>query len=307
MIFYLQDVSNGLPLTSANTLATVRVNSTTNGCATITQQPSNQTAIIGQPATFTVGAAGVSLSYQWQRNGINISGANFASYTIASVAGTDNGAQFSCIVSNPYGSATSNTANLTVNAMLTLVSAPSGLKLNLDGQMQNAPFSITSAIGALHTLGVLSPQTFNGFTYLFDSWSDGGAATHTISTPAANTIYTATFRYNDAAFVSQTVPNGALKRGQKYSVSVTMKNTGTSTWTVANNYRLGSQNPQDNLTWGLNRFNLPSSVNPGASVTFAFTITAPSTVGDYNFQWKMIHEGVGWFGAATTNVVLKVR
>jgi len=29
---------------------------------------------------------------------------------------------------------------------------------------------------------------------VFDGWSDGGAATHTISTPAANTTYTARFR-----------------------------------------------------------------------------------------------------------------
>ena len=86
-----------------------------------------------------------------------------------------------------------------------------------------------------------------------------------------------------------------------------MKNTGTSTWTISNNYRLGSQNPQDNLIWGLNRVNLPSSVAPGAGVTFSFTITAPSQAGDYNFQWKMVHDGVGSFGALTPNVVLKVR
>jgi hypothetical protein len=47
---------------------------------------------------------------------------------------------------------------------------------------------------------------------------------------------------NAAAFVSQSVPT-AMIGGQNYSVSVTIKNTGTKTWTAANLHRLGSQNP----------------------------------------------------------------
>ena len=41
------------------------------------------------------------------------------------------------------------------------------------------------------TLGVITPQTLNGVTYQFSSWSDAGAATHNISTPATDTTYTA--------------------------------------------------------------------------------------------------------------------
>jgi hypothetical protein len=44
------------------------------------------------------------------------------------------------------------------------------------------------------TLGAPSPQTAGGKTYELVSWSDSGAATHTIATPAADTTYTATFR-----------------------------------------------------------------------------------------------------------------
>jgi hypothetical protein len=307
MTFYLQDVSNGLPLTSANTLATVTVNLTPNGCVAITQQPSSLTRMVGQSATFSVSATGAApLTYQWRRNGVNIAGATSSSYTITSVAGSDNGAQFSCVVSNPYSTVTSNSATLTATVMLTVASSPSGLKITLDGPTQTAPFSISSVVGASHTLGLLSPQVFSGFTYFFDSWSDGGAASHSISTPGINTTYMASFRYNDAGFVSQSTPAGALKTGQKYNVSVTMRNTGTTTWTAANNYRLGSRNPQDNTTWGLSRVNLPASVAPGATVTFNFSVTSPAR-GDYNFQWMMVHDGVGWFGALTPNVVLKVR
>src|SRR5207244_457108 len=53
---------------------------------------------------------------------------------------------------------------------------------------------------------------------------------------------------NSAAFISQTVPS-AMTSGQTYTIAVTMKNTGTSTWTATSSYRLGAQNPQDNTIW----------------------------------------------------------
>ena len=107
---------------------------------------------------------------------------------------------------------------------------------------------------------------------------------------------------DNAQFISQSVPT-TLAPGQTATASVTMKNTGTTTWTRAGGYKLGSQNPQDNFTWGLNRVWLSSkeSVAPGQSKTFTFTITAPSTPGFYNFQWRMVHELVTWFGAFSTN------
>ncbi|HEX8141886.1 MAG TPA: PQQ-dependent sugar dehydrogenase [Pyrinomonadaceae bacterium] len=81
----------------------------------ITAHPSNQTVAVGQTATFSVTATGSApLSYQWQKNGVNINGATSATYTTPPVAASDNGAQFRCIVSNNSGSATSNSATLTV-------------------------------------------------------------------------------------------------------------------------------------------------------------------------------------------------
>jgi hypothetical protein len=49
--------------------------------------------------------------------------------------------------------------------------------------------------------------------------------------------------------VSQSVP-AQMTAGQSYNVSLTFKNTGTSTWSAAQLHRLGSQSPQDNTTWG---------------------------------------------------------
>ena len=46
----------------------------------ITTQPTNQTVVAGQAATFTVAASGTApMSYQWQKNGANIAGATSSS------------------------------------------------------------------------------------------------------------------------------------------------------------------------------------------------------------------------------------
>jgi len=76
---------------------------------------------------------------------------------------------------------------------LTLATQPSGLQVTLDGQPQSTPMTFTGVVGMIRDLGVTTPQTVGGITYDFQSWSDGGAATHSISTPSAPTTYTATF------------------------------------------------------------------------------------------------------------------
>jgi RHS repeat-associated protein len=110
---------------------------------------------------------------------------------------------------------------------------------------------------------------------------------------------------NNASFVYQTVPLSMIA-GQTYQATVVMQNTGTSTWTSASGYKLGSQNPADNLNFGLSRVDLASSVAPGQQYSFTGNLTAPATAGTYNFQWQMGQEGVQWFGALTPNIVVTV-
>ena len=83
--------------------------------AVITGQPVSLTLVVpGQPATFTVSATGDSLMYQWQKDTVNIAtGANSASYMIAAVAESDEGA-YLCVVSNTANSVPSTAASLTV-------------------------------------------------------------------------------------------------------------------------------------------------------------------------------------------------
>jgi len=129
----------------------------------------------------------------------------------------------------------------------------------------------------------------------------------TIFSSGGSTSFTCGLADN-AQFISQVGPPTNMNIGQTTTVSVTMKNTGSTTWTKAAGYKLGSQNPQDNTNWGLARVELDAadSIAPGQQKTFSFTVTAPSAVGIYNFQWRMLKEGVAWFGDYSTNVPVTV-
>lgn len=100
-------------ITSAQ--ATLTVNSAP-VAPTITTQPANQTVTAGQTATFSVVATGTApLTYQWQKNTVNVAGATATSYTTPVTTTADSGELFRVIVSNSVGSTPSMSATLTVN------------------------------------------------------------------------------------------------------------------------------------------------------------------------------------------------
>ena len=83
----------------------------------ITTQPANQSAVVGQSATFSVVATGgATLAYQWKKNGADISGATSSTYTTPATSSADNGAIFLVSVSNSAGTVTSSSATLAVTA-----------------------------------------------------------------------------------------------------------------------------------------------------------------------------------------------
>jgi glucose/arabinose dehydrogenase len=95
---------------------------------------------------------------------------------------------------------------------LSLATQPAGLQVTLDGQPRTTPLSVTAVVGIERELGVVSPQTVESTSYTFTAWSDGGAATHVITTPDSNATYTATYTEvaNAPPVVSLTSPaNGA--------------------------------------------------------------------------------------------------
>ena len=86
------------------------------GDPTITTQPANKTVAVGRTAKFRVTASGTApLSYQWRKNGSNITGATQRFYETPPTTLADNGSLFSVVVSNTNGSVTSNNATLRVH------------------------------------------------------------------------------------------------------------------------------------------------------------------------------------------------
>jgi subtilisin-like proprotein convertase family protein len=91
----------------------------TNFPPVINVQPLTQSALIGQTVTLNVNASGTPpLSYQWRKNGVNITGANAATYTIPAVTAAAAGV-YSVFVSNPHGSVLSSNATLSITLAAT--------------------------------------------------------------------------------------------------------------------------------------------------------------------------------------------
>src|SRR5436309_1449338 len=100
----------------------------------------------GQTAAFPVVAAGTApLSYQWQKNGVNITGASSASYTTAKTTTADSGSTFRVVVTNTAGTVTSSAATLTVNAAAvapTITTQPANQTVTAG---QTATFAVVAA------------------------------------------------------------------------------------------------------------------------------------------------------------------
>ncbi len=111
---------------------------------TITAQPADQSAKVGQSATFTVAASGTApLSYQWLRGGVALSGATAATYTIPALATADKGATFTVSVTNSAGAVTSRAARLTVSATAPSIATQPADQTVKSGQ--TAAFSVVAA------------------------------------------------------------------------------------------------------------------------------------------------------------------
>jgi glucose/arabinose dehydrogenase len=72
---------------------------------------------------------------------------------------------------------------------LTLRTSPPGLQVGFDGMSGPEPLTVTAIVGSMHSIHVPSPQG----GHLFQSWSDGGEAQHTVTVGASDVTYTARF------------------------------------------------------------------------------------------------------------------
>jgi poly(3-hydroxybutyrate) depolymerase len=145
------------------------------GAPKIVSHPVNNIQIAGQPASFSVTAAGSGpLSYQWQRDGADIPGATASWITVPAVAEADSGATFRAVVRNDAGSATSEAANLTVNA------APAGPSITTQpaDQAVTAGQPVSFTVAATGTAPLRYQWQKNGINI-------AGATAATLAIPAA--------------------------------------------------------------------------------------------------------------------------
>jgi glucose/arabinose dehydrogenase len=90
-----------------------------------------------------------------------------------------------------------NTASVRLDprtVALTFQTNPGGLRVAVNGTEGTATFTRTVIVGSSNSVSAISPQQKGNKTYVFGSWSDGGAQTHNIVAPASATTYTARFR-----------------------------------------------------------------------------------------------------------------
>src|SRR6266550_3603641 len=187
----------------------------------ITTQPASQTVTTGQTATFSVVAAGTApLSYPWMKGGRTILGATSASYTTPPTTSSDNGSQFTVMVSNTAGNVTSNAATLTVS---TAAVAPS---------ITTQPASQTVTVGQAATFTVNPTQPVQITTTSLPSGQVQTSYSASLQATGGTPPYT-------WSVIAGQLPNGLTLSSSSGLISGTPTLAGTSTFTVQANDNAG--------------------------------------------------------------------
>jgi len=262
----------------------------------ITTQPASQTVTAGQTAMFTVAATGTApLTYQWQKNSAAIAGATSSSYTTPATTSSDSGAQFSVVVSNAAGNATSSAAMLTVSAASVAPSITTQPASQTITAGQTAAFSVAATGTAPLTYqwkknsAAVSGANSSSYTTPVTMSSDSGTQFSVVVSNASGsaTSSAATLTVNAATTLQITTSqlSGGFVAG---SYNATLSATGGST----------------PYTWSLLSGTLPSGLTLNASGSISGT---PSLAGSFPFTVQ-VKDGAGLSASAnfTINVASPV-
>ena len=130
--------------------------------------------------------------------------------------------------------------------------------------------------------------------------NSGGAGFFGTEVVIPITVAAGTTPQYDATVISQVYPP-RFTPGETLSASITLRNSGTGTWT-GSAFALLSQNTPSNL-WTRTAQGLGSCdpTPPGSDCVFSVNLAAPTVVGTYDSVWRMSQSGgVGLFGETAT-------
>jgi glucose/arabinose dehydrogenase len=171
---------------------------------------------------------------------------------------------------------------------LSLATIPSGLSLTLDGQPHVAPYSVVGVVGMERDLGAPTPQVVGPDSLVWQGWSDGGPASHTVVTPTTDTTYAATYQVvaivNQHPIVSLTAPaaGSAITQGTASPINATASDP-------------------DGTVASVEFFDGASSL--GIDNTAPYGVTwAPTTLGTHTLTARATDNG----GATTTSAPVSV-
>lgn len=176
MIAYWYPNATGLSTSAKSYTVTVIQGAVTT--PVIISNPISQTLASGSQLNLSVTVSG-NVNYQWQLNGVNISGATQSSLTVPA-ATSANAGSYTCFISNSAGSVTSDPAVITiVNPPVITLSPPSKQSV---------------AIGSNVTLSVtVSGSTVSNYQWLFNGVSIFGATSPTLSLNSVTTANAGTY------------------------------------------------------------------------------------------------------------------
>ncbi len=259
------------------------------------QHPSSQSALAGSSATFIIVAAGGSqMSYQWQKDGSNLSNGGHYSgcttpfLTISSIDGNDL-ANYRCRVTNPYGSATSNQAALTLGTV-NITQHPSPRSACTGS---NATFTVAAT--GQGTLSYLWQKTqvnlANGGHY-------AGATTSTLTITGIDSNDVANYRCKVTDSTSSTYSNEAgliLKPATaiaEHPSNQFIELGGTATFSVA-----ATGDGALTYQWQKNQANLGNGGHYSGATTATLTVTGADVGDEANYRCVV----TGGCGSATSN------
>jgi hypothetical protein len=320
-------------------VVTNAVSSATSGVATvalnvpltITSHPLGAVLNPTGSVTLSIGVTGTfPASYQWRKDGVPISGATAATYTVAATQ-VSGAATYDVVATNVVGSVSSNPAVVSVNSPVTILEHPVALSVNpgavavfrveaigtspLTYQWRRNGVAIAGANASSYTLSAAEAASAGNFDVL---------VSNVVGSVASSS---AALSFNVPVSITAQPAGGALNAGATSTLSVTATGTNPLTYqwfrngeaiegATARTYTIGNAQPADAGVYQVAISNpvgtvasaqaavtlnavptvvlqpLPVNVNPGAAASF--NVTAEGTA-PLRYQWR--RDGVPISGA----------